>query len=270
MRRPVAALIVVLGILMSTTRGFAAPGTIVFFDPDANHNAIIEIKTWFDAYLQRVAPGLQFQPVQNSAMLEKLVKDGTARYVIVSSAFLKQAAAGTFVPIMLPAKHGDVYYRKILVDRGTNPPGDLVGHSIAATLGTTDIATGSKRVLEELRQGGAKVERTRVIPVSKDIDALLALTFGQADAALVTPASLPVLARINPAAAASFRQVLNTAAIVRSPFCAVESTTTAAERQQMQEILKKMSADEDGARAMNTLGFDAWVLLESKIAEALR
>ena len=63
-------------------------------------------------------------------------------------------------------------------------------------------ATISK-LKDDLQKGDKPVTPGMVIPVAKDIDALFALTFGHVQGALVTPSSLDVLKRVNPAAAAS-------------------------------------------------------------------
>lgn len=61
------------------------------------------------------------------------------------------------------------------------------------------------------------VTGARIVTVPKDIDALLALSFGQVDAALVTPISVDVLREVNPQVASKFRILAETAKILRSP-----------------------------------------------------
>ncbi len=94
------------------------------------------------------------------------------------------------------------------------------------------------------------VTGVHVIPVAKDIDALLALSFGQVQAALVTPDSVEVLKRINPGASAKFRTVYTTSPILRA-FSLVEEVGERRHqhkslRQADLPLLQQMGKSDDG------------------------
>ncbi len=244
----------------------AAAKTILFFDPDANHQAILHIKAWFNEFLRDANSELTFQPVLSAGALETMLRDPTSAYAIVASSYLKERRAA-FEPILVPTSHGATSYRKLLVDKGEGATKDLSAKTLAATLAGEDAAATTKALLAGLKEGGVQVTGTIVVPVSKDIDALLALSFGQVDAALVTPESLEVLKRINPTAATSFRTVMRTRAILRPPLCVLPGRTTPAERAKLIELLRRMSAHASGLKAMSSLGFDGWLVFEPAMLE---
>ncbi len=239
-----------------------SPDLLLFYDPDANHQAIVNISSWFNNYLRDSDSGLSFQPVKDRKTFEKLLRQPTTKFAIVSSAFLRDSRGKGLNALLVPSMAGDVYYRKKLFDKGQGTAGDLSGANIAATVTGADANKGGESVLAGLRRTGLKLTNAHIIPVSKDIDALLALSFGQVQAALVTPSSVEVLKRINPAAVASFRAVIETKPILRSPLCAVTDNTTVGERDAMSRAIATMGEDENGRKAMRTLGFDQWVTFD--------
>ena len=67
MRYACAALLT-SAVLSSTA---LATKRIVLYDPDANHEAILNIALWFDRYLKSVDPTFEFQAVQRLSFLRQ-------------------------------------------------------------------------------------------------------------------------------------------------------------------------------------------------------
>jgi ABC-type phosphate/phosphonate transport system substrate-binding protein len=237
----------------------AASRFLVFYDPNANHQAILNITSRFNRFLKDAAPSLRFQPVQKRAQFEALLADPRTVLAIVASSYLEEGARTDLTPVLVPSARGDVYFRKRLVDRGKGKPGDLRGKRVAAAATTSVQVDAAREVLRTLQAGGLDVTQVIAIPVAKDIDALLALSFGQVEAALVTPESIEVLKRINPSAAASFRTVFETSPRLRSPLCSVGARLPRPELDALVAALLQMHAHESGGAAVKILGFDRWV-----------
>jgi ABC-type phosphate/phosphonate transport system substrate-binding protein len=238
---------------------------VLFYDPDANHQAIVNIAGWLNSYLTTAASKHRFQPVQDRAAFEKLSAQPAAEYAIVASTYLREVGTTRLRPLLVPSSGGNVHYRKLLVGRAQTSR-DLKNANIAATVVVSGSA-GTESVLRLLRNLGVQAQGAHVIPVSKDIDALLALSFGQVDAALVTPTSLAVLERINPAAVKSFTTIVETRPILFSPLCAVSRNTTPDEQKKMTAVFTEMGKDENGRKAMHMLGFEQWVPFEPRMLE---
>lgn len=247
----------VIGLWLAT----ASPngvGRIAFYDPDANHHAIVSAATLFNDYLDGSGRGLRLQPVQNPADLERLLDDEFTRFVIAPAAYVRRQRKD-LKPLLVPSRNNQVYYRKLLVDTGKNAPGKLSGKRIAVTLPAT-TPKAADQVLQLIASKGVDVHGAVVIPVAKDIDALLAQQFGQVDAALVTPASLEAVKRINPSA--SFRIIFETDPILSSPLCAISGKTSPEEERAVIELVRKMTESVNGKRALGALGYDGWAAFE--------
>ena len=251
-----AALFATQAGAMEPARG-ANPRPIIYFDPDANFRAIVTIKSLLDSFFRQSGLGdLSFQPVQSQGELEKLLGAGNAEFVWVAASFLSQARAKRLEPLLVPSSKQSTHYRKVLVDKGVGSAARLSAKTIAATAADPGKV---RELLTRLLPGSIKLDGITGIPVAKDIDALLALSFGQVDAALVTPASIEVLRRINPAAVSGFRKVHETALILRPVLCRVRGRVSGQRVEQLTNAVMKMSSHPDGRSAMQFMGFDEWV-----------
>jgi ABC-type phosphate/phosphonate transport system substrate-binding protein len=266
-RQGVASLAVMVATLFGPGRAAAddtVPGRIVYFDPDANHQAIVNIATWFTDYLASASVELVFQAVESRDAFERLLTDPKTRYALVSSTYLAGSDA-KLEPILVPQVGGDPFYYKVLIDVGIGDGHDMSGKNLAATVIAKAGSTNFKELLSSLSAGGVRVEGTHVIPVAKDIDALLALSFGQVQAALVTPDSVEVLKRINPGVAAKFRIVYRSSPILRATMCEVGKKSTPKERGSLVSALQRMSQSDDGRKAMRTMGFEGWIAFQPEM-----
>jgi ABC-type amino acid transport substrate-binding protein len=239
----------------------ARADTLVYYDPDANYQAIVAITSLYNAFFRTARIDLTFQPVQTRAAFEKLVGKESASFAIVSSEYLlKVSSPVKLTPLLVPSSAGDTSYRKLLVDRGSGDGRpDWSGKRIATTVVGANPLAARLAVLELLRRAGIRSSDVSVIMVSKDIDALMAISYGTVDAAVVSPGSLAVHRRIQPKAAAALRTVFQTDPILRSPLCIVANRASSARRDRVVEALRRMGKDKIGREAILSMGFDQWV-----------
>jgi hypothetical protein len=89
------------------------------------------------------------------------------------------------------------YFQKILVtSKGINTPGNLINKNIATVIpGRSSYGYINYRFLKPL---GLSSKKVRLISVSKDFDAIMALGFGQVDGAIITWSSFNRIIKINP------------------------------------------------------------------------
>jgi ABC-type amino acid transport substrate-binding protein len=109
----------------------------------------------------------------------------------------------------------------------------------------------------------------KIIPVPKDIDALLAVGFGQVDAAFVSLAQFEMLERVNPKLTGNLREI---GYAQESPFPKLYATSRASNAEMAAILSALSSARKSGAgrRMFTTLGFDDTVELEGAGAEPVR
>ncbi len=227
-----------------------------FFDPDANHQAIASIKTWVDTYLDERGTLYFFQPVKDVDALKKVLEQSKPPYAIVSGAVAKDFVKNQKARVLLvPKAGGSIYYTKKLVDRKA-PGQPFAAKTIAAAIGEAS-GPQAAQLLRTLSAAGLPVTGTVVISVAKDIDALLALTFGQVDAAIVTQQTIDLVAKLNPAASAKLRQVYETPQIIRPPLITFTPQASSGEASLVDAFLS-MERSEVGRKAVKALGFDGW------------
>ena len=101
-------------------------------------------------------------------------------------------------------------------------------------------------------------DSAKVVPVPKDVDALLALSFGQVDAALVTSEQYELLARTNPSEAERLR-VLAFSPEVGLPPVFASSDADPVLRDRLQDLLVRLPQVSGGASVLAMLGFDSFV-----------
>jgi hypothetical protein len=250
-------LLPVLAIAIALAQSPGAPAKqhqILFYDPDANYTDMAAISTAFAGVLDRLDDGWSFQAVQQREAFELLASRPEAEFAFVSTAYLRGAPSIKLTPLLVPSSQGDIYYRKQLVGKGQATTHDLVGKNIAVSGQADDVA------VHELTTLG--IADPLLLAVPKDVDALMALYFGQADGALVTPSSIEVFRRVNPKAVAAFRVVLETKKILRSPFCALEHASKDSQAT-IVRVLAHLADTPEGRSIMRYVAFDGWVRFEA-------
>lgn len=163
-----------------------------------------------------------------------------------------------------PLRHGKSTYRKALMTRpGIDSIDELARGSVAATL--YSMGDGSPQaVLGAFHLGG---DSAKVVPVPKDVDALLALSFGQVDAALVTSEQYEVLAQTSPIEAERLRVLAFSPEVKLPPVFACGGADEAL-RRRLRDLLVKLQEVPDGATVLQLLGFDRFIATTGAGAEA--
>ena len=242
----------------------ASERRILLYDPDANLGDIVEIAAAFSRYLQRSGESWTFQAVQQRDVFEQLLHDADSEFAIVSSAYLRTNEAA-FAPLLVPSEHNDVYYRKQLVTNKKVQAAVLSGKNIAVSGAGDEDSPETQAILGDLSKAG--VTKPILVSLPKDIDALMALYFGQTDAALVAPHSIEVMQRISPKAVTSLAVLLETRRMLRAPLCAIGRNVSPKRRDTLVQYLRGMAQDPDGKEAMRRMAFDAWVPFQADMLQ---
>lgn len=232
--------------------------TILYYDPDANYDAIPRIIQSMNEYLAAQLPGFVMQMTSDPATTADTIKTDRIAYAILGAEFVNSTKTLGAAPLLVPEYKGSIYYNKLLVDRGTGPVGDLRGKRIAAATGDSRAGVAD-RVLDLLKHAGLQVDDAVFLGTSKDLDALLAVIFGQADAALITSNSLNTLKIVNPAAAKTMRNVWTSGNILRPLLVAIRGNEHGAQRDDVLKAFSTIPDNAAGRSAMQALGYDKWV-----------
>jgi len=236
------------------------PMRFYFFSPDWRPADLNTLTERVHVALRNEGLEVSFQGFARYEDFVRQVAELAPSFLLAPGWFQNTAASdlGLYLqPIATPLRHNRTTYRKALITRaGLNSIADLTRGSIAAAvhaLGPGDEGA----VLDSLHLNAGS---TRVVPVPKDLDGLLALSFEQVDAALVTAQQFDLLAASNPETAAKL-QVLAFSVPIPLPGVFAGPQTTTEDRRRMAAALAKFGDAEAGREVLTMLGYDSFEVL---------
>ncbi|MDX1451599.1 MAG: PhnD/SsuA/transferrin family substrate-binding protein [Oleiphilaceae bacterium] len=226
------------------------PVTIYFHNPEASLVRNEVLKNTFDSYLASHG-AFHFQPVVQRAAFESLIKQQAhALYVMPSWYFeqLRRQFPGIHARLV-GQKGAQEVYQKVLV----------ASHAIPAETQTIIALAGTEehghKILKDMLTR-EQLARVRILVVPKDIDALMSLGFGLADAALSSEHSLESFAKVNTSVANDLKVLAKSAPIRQILVATPDASDPQIER--ATRALLVMPQSEYGRRSLSLLGLDAW------------
>ena len=241
--------------LMALTHGVAEvaePGTVYFFSTETSIDNYGSLKAEFDRYLSAHGPYV-FQPFNSREVFDRFVEGRTNCVVVLSSWHFRRLREQVHLdPVMIGLLRQKATQKRVLcASRNAGGLQALKGERIAAA-GTTEFA---RSVLERMVDGeqAESLAKASLVTVPKDIDALMAVSFRMARAALTAEESLAKFAAINPRQHAQL-QVLATSEEIPMPVVATPGNSEVARK--LVDVLQRMSEGGEGQRLLRMLGFD--------------
>jgi hypothetical protein len=233
----------------------AAPATLIYFDPDANYQAMPEIISTLERALQRTAPELRVIGAHDQTRLASEASGKGASFAFMATRFNLPASPCT--PTLVPEAQGKRSYRKVLLDLGRGKADNLMGKRIATT-GIGSGGQGVDAVLASLAQAGIGVKGAVLLPLSKDIDALFAVALGQADAALVTRDAIAFLREVDPTSAKNLRELWTSPEIEFPALCELRNVEQAL-RTKVIDAFLHFHETREGQAVLAIMGFERFV-----------
>jgi hypothetical protein len=223
--------------------------TVVYYDPDGNIRRIFDINAQGNKVFGSL--GMKFIAAADEKSF-RAAMDLKPDFVIVNSlVYLKEKENFSLEPIAIFLKNGKHAYQKKIVSFLYNDINSLSGKVLSSSLEEAIYTIG----------GGM---RFRLLKVPKDLDALLAIKFRQADAAMVSEDSLEVFKSIDPTGFQNLKFVFSTKGIY-NPLVCVTKWGDQNDIEKVVNILSSSSAKE----LLNIMGFDS-VSGDEKILSKLK
>lgn len=227
-----------------------SPLTIYFHNPEVSTVRNEVLKTVMDRYLVEKGD-FSFQPVAMADTFESLLTTQESALFILPSWYFEQLRERdpSLKARLLGMKQRRSSYHKVLVSAETQLPET---HPIVAIAGTEEHG---QRLLQSML-GKTSAQGVQLLIVPKDIDALMSLQFGLADAALTRESSLRTYAALNQDTHKVFKE------LGRSP--PIQGLLVAARLDENPQLraalgaLQGMPDSEDGRFGLNMLGLDDW------------
>lgn len=241
----------------SNPKGEQNMGTIFFYNPETNINNFVSLKISFDTYLSKFGH-YRFQPFDKKELFEAaLIEPNHGIYLLSSWHFQSLRNEIDLEPLMVGVFNGQSTQKKILTVKKNIS-------NVMLLKGKTIASSGNKQytinLLKEIL-GNANLEilqTVKLILVPKDIDALMAVSFGMATAALTSERSFENLRKINPKQHQGLRPLMESKqhylALAVLPVLANKDSNS----DDLLDILEKMGINSEGEIRLRMLGLDGW------------
>lgn len=244
----------------------SAGPTIYFYNPETNINNFASLKIEFDTYLSRFGE-YQFQPFSKKKMFEESIR-GKRGGVFMLSSWHYNILEKKFPmkPVLVGVLKGRSTHRKILsAKKQFKEMAFLKGKKIASA-GNKEY---TRNILLQIFGSDNEeiVNSLKIMPVPKDIDALMAVGFGMAAAALTTERSLVKLKKINPKQYRMLNQLGSSKEMLKAIIAAPEQLDVNSNA--LIKVLEKMETISEGGNRLRMIGLDGWRKLNQKELEAL-
>jgi len=178
--------------------------TVFFFSPETNINNYSALKSEFDSYFSSFGK-LKFQPFSDRAVFEKFLAERPAGLFLMSSWHFKQLRDKTaWNPVLVGVLKNKTTQKHLLYARKNIAEAALLRGATIATAGTREYTL---TLLHQILGAEARdlIASFKLLVVPKDIDALMAVSFGMASAAVATESGAERLSRTNPKQLSSLR-----------------------------------------------------------------
>lgn len=243
-----------------------ASQTVFFYNPESNVDNFATLKSEFDDYLAGRG-GYTFQPFSDRSTFERTLQaKPNGLYLLSSWHYSQLSARFPMEPVLVGTYKGEYLQSKVLTARDIGSVTGLQGATIAGA-GTEDYLRNLLRQMlgpeRESLAGSIKV-----LTVPKDIDALMAVGFGMAKAAISSESSLQKLGMIN----ARQRDQLKILATSEKSFLLVAAIPKQSAEQEASLIktIETMGTQPSGERNLRLLGLDGWKRFDTLDASVSR
>ncbi|MEE2731072.1 MAG: PhnD/SsuA/transferrin family substrate-binding protein [Pseudomonadota bacterium] len=254
------ALLVLCGLLWTlllSNNAYSETITIYHFNPETHSDRNLVLKNTFDLYFQ-TRHNIQLQPVEDHHSFVDIVRKIHRSLFIMSDWHYHQLAQEQpdLVPVLQGTKDGKNTFRKLLIGKQPFPSNQIT----VAVSGTKDYVD---MILNNMSFNGITLKpgSYRLLKVPKDIDALLAVSFGMADAALASDDSFEKLSQL-------YRNEYQQLDLLGTsqPQQRLVVVLLRSQTEQLQpalEALETMDQSQQGKLGLNLLGLDEWTPIKT-------
>jgi hypothetical protein len=226
--------------------------TIYFYSSETSINNFKSLKMEFDRYLSRFGP-YELQPFSDRESFDEHIRDKEQCILLLSSwHYAKIYKDNALIAALSGTRNGEKYQKRILVakDESINTGRIASASSIQHTIS----------YLKKMLKGKYVVDKTQILTVPKDIDALMSVGFGMSVLALTTRNALDELQTVNPTLCQKMKVLgegdESLILIVAVPERFIKDA------QGIIATIKNMPIDPEGRENLRMLGLDGWQPLD--------
>lgn len=252
-------------LLITSVPTFAEKLTSVYFyNPEINISRNSTLKQKLDNFLTQQG-NYQFQPVTDSKIFSQLTQTQPQSVFIMSSwLFQTLINKSELTARLVGVKNKTPYFKKLLVIHQDHQQTDTANLIIASTGAPSYSRSVLQNILESSYANSGSIKASQILHVPKDLDALLSVGFGMAQAALSTEDSLNQLKRFYSNQHKKLSILGSSAPLMR----ALVVTPKAASPQvnQLVETLEHMEQHQAGKLSLSLIGLDRWMQFKDAVS----
>jgi len=252
--RSVLVLVLVISLfsLLSLRAKPLNSNTICFYNAESNINNYISLKKGFDGYLSQFG-NYTFQPFTNRVDFENYLGiKGGGIFILSSGHYRELTDIYDITPVLIGVNAGRTTHREVLVTKKSSANLEALRGKKIASANSKQYSIGLLKQMIGLGHPGLFAS-IRILQVPKDIDAMMTITFGMADAALATQESLDDLQSINP----TQRNRLKTVAVSTDILLPVVAAM-GVKNEALIKIMQTMGTTPEGHRRLRMLNLDGF------------
>ncbi|WP_284379567.1 hypothetical protein [Litoribrevibacter albus] len=240
---------------------------IYFYDPEITISRNSTLKQKLDQFLVQRG-NYQFQPVTDRDIFSSLTATETDSVFMMSSwLFDSLINKAELTAQLVGIKNNTPYYKKLLVihkDHLSTPPSELI-------VASTGSSAYSNSVLDNIlnKTGLSRykdITRSKLLSVPKDLDALLSVGFGMAQAALSTEDSLLQLQRLYQNQHQQLEVLGLSAPLMR--ILVVTPKQSSPETARLIHVIEQMGQSQTGKISLSLIGLDSWMQVKDAVSLA--
>jgi len=246
----------------------ASPTVIYFYNPENNINNFSSLKREFDSFFDRGGGALTLQPFNDRKIFEDIfAKEREGIFILSRWHFGALQKKYPLRAALVGVANGSTTQRTLLTARNSlTNMAQLEGMKVASAGSPAYSRSALTRIMGANRK--KLIDSITIMPVPKDIDALMAVGFGMATAALTTESSLAKLEKINAKQYGMLTQ-LGEGAPSLLPIVGVYQNSGAGTQAGL-KILREMGKSAEGKARLRILGLEAFWPLSAAQQEELR
>ncbi|MGV6827148.1 MAG: PhnD/SsuA/transferrin family substrate-binding protein [bacterium] len=241
---------------------------ISFYNPETNISSFTSLKISYDEYLAKHTD-YRLQPFKDRNTFESLNASKNNPVMLISSWHYRNLDASLkqkIKPALVATQKGAITTQKVLATKKSiESLKDLEGKVIASS---ADAEYTRELMFDLFRhQPRELVESIKVLTVPKEIDALMSVAYGVADAAITYESTLQKLEKINPNQSALLHSLVKSEQIML-PLLFVPHDQQSGE-QKLVKVLEDMPNSQEGRQQLRMIGIDGWKPVDDQILEQL-
>lgn len=227
--------------------------TFHFYSSETNINNFKSLKMEFDTYLSRFGP-YEFQPFSEKKTFEQHIRGKKNSMLFLSSwHYSKIHKEYSLKPLLIGVRNGKNCQKRILVAAAKSAD---MKTAMKGPVASASSVQNTRSILKDMFPEKGAADSVRILPVPKDIDALMSVGFQMSKSALITESALNDLNMLDPILYKKMKTVAQGNESLLMVLAVPESFAKRAGK--LIKIIREMEKYPEGRNIIKMLHLDGW------------